>query len=143
MKSTEQNGFTEAWERSSPFLADALARGGSAFALDDVRKDIEDEVAIFYPIENGAAVFRVARYPQRKLFRIWLFGGATGTGRANLEAVMEAADFHADLYECDGIEVTGRKGWEKVLKPFGYEYKEVTLVKELPGSGVTEGESHG
>ena len=50
---------------------------------------------------------------------------------ANLEAVMEAAEYHAEKHDCDGIEVSGRKGWERVLKPYGYEHKRVKLIKEL------------
>jgi len=131
MKSTEQNGFTEAWERSKPFLVDALDRSGNEYNIDDVLREIEDDHAIFYPVENGATVFRLANYPRKRMLRIWLFGGAVGTGRANLEAVMEAADFHAEEHECDGIELVGRRGWEKVLKPYGYEHKRVMLIKEL------------
>ena len=76
-------------------------------------------------------MFKVALYPQRRMLRIWLYGGTTDTGRANLEAIMEAADYYAAEHECDGIELVGRKGWEKVLRPYGYEYKSVTLIKDL------------
>ena len=131
MKSIEQNGFMEAWERSKPFLANALEQSGNEYTVDDVLREIEDDHAIFYPVENGATVFRLANYPRKRMLRIWLFGGAVGTGRANLEAVMEAADFHAEEHECDGIELVGRRGWEKVLKPYGYEHKRVMLIKEL------------
>ena len=131
MKSSEQNGFTEAWERSKPFMVDALDRSGNEYNVDDVLREIEDDHAIFYPVENGATVFRIALYPQKRMLRIWLFGGIVGTGRANLDTVMEAADFHAKEHECDGIELVGRRGWEKVLKPYGYEHKRVVLIKEL------------
>ena len=133
MKSTEQNGFAAAWERSKPFLVDALDRSGNEYNIDDVLREIEDDHAVFYPVTNGAAVFRIATFPRKRMLRIWLFGGAVGTGRANLGAVMEAADFHAEEHECDGIELVGRRGGEKVLKPYGYEHKRTVLIKELGG----------
>tara|TARA_R100000664_G_scaffold33201_1_gene49716 strand:- start:9454 stop:9855 length:402 start_codon:yes stop_codon:yes gene_type:complete len=131
MKSTEQNGFNEAWARSTPFIEKALAKSGREYTVEDVLRQVQDNHAIFFPVENGAAVFKVALYPQRRFLRIWLYGGTTDTGRANLDAIMEAADYYAAEHECDGIELVGRKGWEKVLRPYGYKYKSVTLVKDL------------
>ena len=128
MKSTEHNGFTEAWERSKPFLVDALARSGNEYNVDDVLREIEDDHAAFYPVENGAAVFRIARYPRKRMLRIWLAGGDMGS---SIDSILEAAEYHAAEHECDGIEVLGRRGWERVLKPYGYEHKRVMLIKEL------------
>jgi len=38
MNSTHHNGFTEAWERSKPFLANALEQSGNEYTVDDVKK---------------------------------------------------------------------------------------------------------
>ena len=128
MNSTQQNGFTEAWERSKPFLADALEKSGNEYTVDDVLKEIEDDHAIFYPTKKGASVFRIALYPQKRMLRIWLAGGDM---ESSIESILATAEFHAKEHECDGIEVVGRRGWEKVLKPYGYEHKRVVLIKEL------------
>ena len=129
MNSTKQNGFNEAWARSTPFIEKALAKSGNEYTVDDVLQEVEHSHAIFFPVKNGAAIFKVALYPQRRLLRIWLYGGKTETGRANLDAIMEAADHFAAEHECDGIELVGRKGWEKVLN--GYNKKAVLLRKEI------------
>jgi|TARA_R110002124_G_scaffold279663_1_gene452354 hypothetical protein len=128
MNSTQHNGFTEAWERSKPFLANALEQSGNEYTVDDVLREIEDDHAIFYPTKKGASVFRIALYPRKRMLRIWLAGGDM---ESSIESILEAADFHAKEHECDGIEVLGRRGWEKVLKPYGYEHKRVMLIKEL------------
>ena len=128
MNSTHHNGFTEAWERSKPFLANALEQSGNEYTVDDVLREIEDDHAICYPTKKGAAGFRIARYPRKRMLRIWLAGGDMAS---SIESILEAADFHAKEHECDGIEVLGRRGWEKVLKPYGYEHKRVMLIKEL------------
>ena len=128
MKSTEQNGFIEAWERSKPFLANALEESGNEYTVDDVLRDIKDDHAIFYPTKKGASVFRIALYPRKRMLRIWLAGGDM---ESSIDSILEAAEYHATKHECDGIEVLGRRGREKVLKPYGYEHKRVMLIKEL------------
>ena len=133
MRSVDQEGFAEAWERSKPYMVTALEKSGNQYDVDDLLELIEEDRAIFYPVENGAAVFRVAVYPKRRRLRLWLIGGEVGEGVAKLDAVMQAADFLAEEYGCDGIECTGRKVYKRVLKPFGYEENAVVLTKELGG----------
>ena len=133
MKSSDQQGFAETWKTCKPYMVEALTKSGEQWDLADVLRDIEDGHAVFYPVKNGAAVFKIILYPKKRMLRIWLFGGKHGTQRANLDAVMEAADYYAKEHECAGIELLGRKGWEKVLKPYGYDYKSVMLIKELGG----------
>jgi hypothetical protein len=128
MKSTEQKGFTEAWERSKPYLEAALDKAGDEYTIDDVLRDVEDDHAIFYPVKDGASIFRLAVYPRKRILRIWLAGGDMD---GNIDAVLEAAEFHAREHDCAGIEIGGRKGWERVLKPYGYKHRCVVLVKDL------------
>ena len=131
MKSTEQNGFAAAWERSKPYMITALKKAGDQYDVDDLLAMIEEDRAIFYPVQNGAAVFRVAVYPKRRRLRLWLIGGEVGEGVAKLDAVMEAAEFLAEKHGCDGIECTGQIAYKRVLKPYGYKHKGVVLTKEL------------
>tara|TARA_R110002020_G_scaffold7935_7_gene32605 strand:+ start:2566 stop:2958 length:393 start_codon:yes stop_codon:yes gene_type:complete len=128
MKSVDQEGFEKAWKASEPYLQAALDKSGNEWTTDDVLKEVEDDHAIFYPVQNGAAIFRVARYPQKRMLRIWIAGGHMAP---NINAVLEAAEFHADQHDCDGIEIGGRKGWERVLKKHGYQHKSVLLVKNI------------
>ena len=131
MKSIDQNGFMEAWKRSKPVLVTALKKSGDQYDIDDLFSMIEEDRAIFYPVQNGAAVFQVAVYPKRRRLRLWLIGGEVGEGVAKLDPVMEAAELLAKKYECDGIECTGLRAWARVLKPYGYKHKGVVLTKEL------------
>ena len=94
--------------------------------------EVEQDHAIFYPTKLGAIVFRIVRYPRKRMLRIWLAGGDMDS---SIDAMLEAAEFHAAQHECDGIEVVGRRGWEKVLKPYGFEHKRVVLIKELRKPG--------
>lgn len=128
MNSMEHAGFAEAWDRSKPFLASALEASGGEYTVDDVLSEIEQDHAIFYPTKLGAIIFRIICYPRKRMLRIWLAGGDMAS---SIDAMLEAAAFHAEQHECDGIEVVGRRGWERVLKPHGFEHKRVMLLKEL------------
>ena len=125
------NGFAKSWEDNKPYMVTALEKSGGEYDIDDLLTMIQEDRAIFYPIQNGAAVFRVAVYPKRRRLRLWLIGGKVGDQLARVDAIMEAADFLAEKYGCDGIECTGRKVYKRLLKPFGYEEKAVVLTKEL------------
>jgi hypothetical protein len=131
MKSTEQNGFAEAWECNKPYMVTALKKSGDQYDVDDLLTMIEEDRAIFYPVQNGAAVFRVSVYPKRRRLSLWLIGGEVGEGVAKLDAVMEAAEFLAEKHGCDGIECIGQIAYKRVLKPYGYKHKGVVLTKEL------------
>ena len=128
--------FEHLWEKNKPYMVTALKKSGDEYGIDDLLQQIKDERAIFYPVQNGAAVFRVSEYPKRRRLNLWLIGGEVGEGVAKLDAVMEAAEMLAEQYGCDGIECTGRTVYERVLKPFGYERKGVVLKKELGGQSV-------
>lgn len=129
MNSTEQNGFAESWERSKPFLADALAYTG-LHSVDDVLEQVQDGSALFYPVRGGAAVFRVVEYPQKRVLLIWLYGGEMAS---NMEGVLGAADFHAEEQDCTEVMVIGRRGWERALKPHGFAHQGVVLTKGIGG----------
>jgi hypothetical protein len=127
MNSTEQNGFTEAWERSKPFLADALGFTGS-HSIDDVLEEVKEGSAVFYPVRDGAAVFRLGDYPQKKVLLIWLYGGEMAS---NIKGVLEAAEFHAEEMDCTELMIVGRRGWERVLKPHGFVHQGVLLTRDV------------
>lgn len=133
MNSTELDGFTEAWEKNRDYMVTALEKSGDEYDVNDLLNLIKEDQAIFYPVKNGAAVFRVAVYPKKRNLLLWLIGGEVGEGVAKLDAVMEAAELLAEKYGCDGIECTGRKVYERVLKPYGYKHVGVVLKKDIGG----------
>lgn len=82
--------------------------------------------AQFWPVgEASVIVTEVVDYPQKSICRIWLAGG-------NMDELIEA---EKDICEwakeqgCSGMEIIGRKGWEKQLRE--YRSTSVVLTKEL------------
>jgi len=129
MNSTEHNGFPESWERSEPFLAAALGFSGS-HSVEDVLEEVKEGSAVFYPVKDGAAVFKLGEYPQKRVLLIWLYGGEMAS---NIKGVLEAAEFHAEELDCAELMIVGRRGWERVLKPHGFVHQGVVLTKGIGG----------
>jgi len=123
----ENVSFQKEWDERVQYIEAALQKGGEPFTVDDVYELVCTGMAHFEPVEDGAAVFFFHNYPQKRLLRIWLYGG----NLPSIEQVLDAAHEHAKRLQCDGIELDGRKGWERILKPHGFDYKRAVLVKEL------------
>ena len=120
--------FQEDWDDRSAYIELALQKSGGAYSIDDVHEYVVSGDAHFEPIENGGAIFFFHQYPNKKVLRIWLAGGTLEDG---LAPVLHSAAREAKRLDCDAIEVEGRRGWERVLRPHGFEHKRTVLVKEL------------
>ena len=110
------------WERVKGFLEPAL---GDTHTLDDVYEEIVNHRAELWPLPNGALVTQVASYPRKRVLRVWLAGG-------DLDEFKRGVPFLDDIARelgCDGIEIEGRKGWERVL--MDYTVKSVFLTKDV------------
>jgi hypothetical protein len=81
--------------------------------------------AQFWPFHDSAIVTEIVSYPNRRILRFWLAGGNLKT---LLRAEPEIVEW-SKQYACKGVEINGRKGWEKVLN--NYKPSSITLVKEI------------
>lgn len=113
------------WERCSEYIEAALKYAHDSHSLADVRQSVEEGTAQFFPFEKSAIVTEIVDYPNRSVCRIWLAGGDMGE---LLEGEKIVSDWAKSL-GCHGMEIIGRKGWQKVLKE--YEPTSIVLVKEL------------
>ncbi len=67
-------------------------------------------------------------YPTKKMLR-WCFLGGTGMDDWGKDAHQILMDF-AKANACDGMEVSGRRGWKRFLKSFG-GWKADTVICEM------------
>ena len=88
--------FQKDWDERVQYIKAALQKSGETYLVRDVYDLVCAGIAHFEPLENGAAVFLLHQYPQRRLLRIWLAGGLLPT---NIEPVLEAAKKHATRLE--------------------------------------------
>lgn len=112
-------------ERLAYHIEAALAYSGDTHSLVQVVDAIKDGSAQFFPLENSVIVTEVVDYPKKSVCRIWLAGG-------NMDELVEAEKKivpWAKSHGCSGMEIIGRKGWERQLKD--YNAASTVLIKEI------------
>lgn len=77
---------------------------------------------------EGVAITEITVYPQRKILK---FLCATGDDVSQWIDHMDAIEKWGESMGCDGSQAETRPGWEKLLKPRGYDKSHVILNKEL------------
>ena len=113
------------WERCQGYILDALAYANHSHSIDDVKQAVMTGTAQFMPLEKSAIVTEVVDYPKQSVCRIWLAGGDMDE---LLEAEKQIAVWARSI-GCTGMEIIGRKGWQRVLTE--YTPQSVVLTKEL------------
>jgi hypothetical protein len=113
------------FERLAHHIDAALAYSGDTHSSLDVLDAIKNGKAQFFPLENSVIVTEIVDYPKKSVCRIWLAGGDMGELiKAEKELVKWARD-----HGCSGMEIIGRKGWERQLKD--YSPASTVLTKEI------------
>jgi hypothetical protein len=113
------------WERCKGYILDALAYANHSHSLDDVKQSVEAGTAQFMPLDKSAIVTEIVDYPKKSVCRIWLAGG-------DMDELIQAEKHIARWAKsigCHGLEIIGRKGWQRVLTD--YTPQSVVLTKEL------------
>jgi len=116
------------WPRVLPLLQPAIDRADGRISADTVLQGLISRTHLLWLISSGdelAAAFttRVARYPLKQMLVIECLGGsrlkewAAGTTKT-------LTSFAKD-YGLDGIEMFGREGWSRALKPYGWKHSMV------------------
>lgn len=109
----------------------SLAKSWNMDALID--NLVNYKVFAFVQKESGyIAVFTVAQSPlQRSMYLFWGGKQPDNDTPIDYQELTSAMEDIAKHFQCTHILVEGRKGWEKVSKPFGYVEDSRTYVKEV------------
>lgn len=77
---------------------------------------------------NSAGVTQVARNPFNSTLFVFLSAG-------DLEEVVHACTHAVEPWAieqgCTAMMLSGRKGWERTLRPLGYEFQSMNLIKQI------------
>ena len=115
------------FDRCWPWLESALRLGGDRHTRETIWQGIATGRFQFWPYAQAAGVSHVDEYPTGRVLRMWLVGG-------ELDEVLarepEVADW-ARAIGCVDMELVGRQGWGKVLKPLGYVPGAIVLTRRL------------
>lgn len=116
------------WPIAEPLLARAVARFPN-YTLEDVHRSIaagERQLWIRVPDHEVAVVTAITDYPAGR--RLTLFALA-GELRPGWQALFRSIEDWARSQGCSGVDIYGRRGWERVLPD--YRLAHVVLSKEL------------
>lgn len=115
------------WERCAAWIQAALDESPKTHTLTDVFAMVTRGEAQFWPFERSAMVSLIWDEPQAKTLHQWLVGGDMD----DLMSHNDDAERWARTRGCTRMLVAGRRGWERVMRPFGFEFVGVVLAKEL------------
>lgn len=114
------------WLRFRDQFAEAME--GGPYSIELLESRIARGEAYFFPGKAAAIVAQVHTYEtgERDLQTLWAVGDL-----AEVLAMEPVLTSTARLLGCGGVLVEGRAGWEKMLKPLGYEPWSRTVRKAI------------
>jgi len=117
--------LSDEWDRCQHWIEAALPYASNSHRINDVWLAIQNGKAQFFPRQKCAIVTEIVDYPRRSVCRIWLAGG-------DLDELIDAEKDIAQWARsigCSGMEIIGRKGWQRKLTD--YQPKSTVFVREL------------
>lgn len=112
--------------RVRPFLVAALEHGNpeQTHTFRDIADGIISGRYHLWTEPNAAAITEFVTFPHRKYLHIFLCGGDLDEIRGRVEDVKQFAKASG----CDGVSVSGRPGWVRALKDFGFTSRQLVYV---------------
>lgn len=108
-------------------LKEAIAYNQGEWDFEDMVEMLQSGRMLFWKIPDTEtlAVTEFVKYPKKNRLRVVLLVG---------EFNEKVVQFYEELVVkmgLDGIEVIGRKGWIRALRPYGYKEASTVLVKDF------------
>ena len=117
--------------RCRDWIQSALAKGGDTHDFVDIVDGVISGHMQLWSGERGCAVTEIVVYPNKKILHVFLAGGAKGHGIDQITDMHDSAVEFAKRNDCQGMTVSGRAGWKKILASRGWKQQFVTLAKEF------------
>ena len=100
---------------------------GSGWSVDEIAAGIAKGDFFLFPHAEGCMVGEFITSPRHKVMHVFAMGG-TLKAVTDLLPVVEA---FARIHGCDTGGATGRPGWVRFLRRYGYEPASTAVQKEL------------
>ena len=119
--------ITEELFRCKTWIERALAKGGNTHSFKDIVDGVLSGHMQLWAGEKGCAVTEIVVYPNKKVLHVFLAGGK----------LQQIEDMHDDAVKwgkaqgCEGMTLSGRKGWTKILDKKGWQPHQIVLAKEF------------
>lgn len=98
-------------------------------STEEVYRDLLNGMAQLWQLKGGVMCTRVDQYHDHKTLVVCLLSGY-GLFTWGPELDKHTSDV-AKGWGCQKIKITGRRAWEKLLKPYGYGFQTIDMVKTL------------
>jgi hypothetical protein len=129
----EHKNFKTILAQCWDYIEKSTERGNTDIikAVDVIQKVIDKDSDLWVSVdaeENivGCFVIGAAPYPQKTGIMAEAIGG-----KFNFPDVVPVVEKYYKSLGYEFFEMTGRKGWEKVMEPLGYEFSCITIYKRL------------
>lgn len=122
------------WPHVREWCLEALNRGGALIGIDDLKKGVADRtMQMWVTRENGkllaVVLTEIVAWPQGQVLSAFVIGGTDM--HKWLPAFDDTLSRYAREHGCKFLSGGGRKGWERVLKPLGWDSPSATYLKRL------------
>jgi len=105
----------------------ALEYSGGTHTFEDVKAAILESKMQIWPAQRGVAVTEIIVYPARKVLHVFLAAGEM----EQLLDMIDAAAQWGRSQGCQSLTMTGRKGWQRVLKQSGWRERYITMERAI------------
>lgn len=126
--------YEEYWPAARRLLLDAKHTWEEFATLDIIHNWIVNNVMQLWIVHGDEEGIRLAlltefyMWPKVKMGRIrWI----AGEGLDQALPLLDAVEMWMKRHGAQKVEIIGRRGWERKLKPYGYEFHSVCLHKNL------------
>jgi len=113
------------------WIQSALKKGGDTHSFIDIVDGVISGHMQLWMGESGCAVTEILVYPNKKILHVFLAGGDQGHGIEQITDMHDDAVAWAKAQGCQGMSISGRKGWKKILESRGWRQQFTTLAKEF------------
>lgn len=122
----------EAWPRIVPLLQRLCDRQHMhGMTVAGLTQRIQAGQYKLWLLGDFRAVFLTSLYLQQNGRLVLSLSWAAGDDAIEPDVVLPRVEAYAREHDCYAVEVMGRKGWERVLKPYGYGPFYTGVIKEL------------
>lgn len=121
------------WDTIQPLMSSFYERSFGRYKPEDVLERLQDGnfqlwLAIQGPIVKAACMTHIITYPQLLDMRIFMM---VGEDRDLWLGLLEKIEGYARAFGCAKLSGEARVGWERVLRPLGYEKTHIYVEKDL------------
>lgn len=99
-----------------PQIEAALVYAHGTHLFEDVVQMVAESRAQMWVNRDSVAITEIIAYPRKKVLHCFLAGGKS----AEIIEMMDSAAAWGRLHGCSSFTIAGRKGWQRVLRKYGW-----------------------